>query len=71
MHNVKIDLSTPTSGRIFLDGVELQGVATINLMASAGGKIHRLIVELMPQTVEVTGLADVIRKHAALVPSDA
>jgi hypothetical protein len=71
MHNVKIDLSTPTTGKVYLDGVEVHGVTSISLNARAGGRVHELVLTLMPKTVEVTGLADVTKRHVSLKNPDA
>jgi hypothetical protein len=69
-HKVKILLETPTTGRVFLDDVELQGLVDIRFDARAGGHVHRLQLTLMPKEVEVTGLADVTTQFASLQRGD-
>lgn len=62
---VCIHFTQPGRGHVFIDGVEIKGVMSLQLEAHAGA-IVKVTLTLAPKEVEVTGLADVTQQYARL-----
>lgn len=68
MSQVRIELTGPGRGKVFVDGVELPGVRAIDLSAGID-RANLVILELIPETVEVTALDCEVKKF--MVPLEA
>lgn len=65
MSDVRIEMTAPGFGRVWVDGAEVQGITALKLETSAG--ISKLSLELQPTTIEFSGPADVAQLTKAEV----
>lgn len=65
MSKVQIDLTQPGLARVLVDDVEVHKICAIDIKCRPGG-MNEVVLTLIPETVEVTGLAEVVERHAKL-----
>jgi hypothetical protein len=63
--HVKIDLTQPGRAHVIVDGVEICQITAIDVACRPGG-MNTVTLTLIPDTVEITGVADVVERHAKL-----
>jgi hypothetical protein len=65
MSEVRIVMQSHGRGQVFVNGVELEDVAAVEFCTGVKG-VNRVTVTLIPEEVEITGIADVTQVHAVL-----
>lgn len=63
MSHVRIVMSDHCRGEVFVDGMKLEGVVSVEFHASAAkrGDLNRVLIALAPARVEIEGPAAVIQ----------
>lgn len=64
--HVKIDLEQPGRALVYIDGVQVTNVTALDISCRPGGAT-KVALTILPDTVEITGLADVTERVAKLV----
>jgi hypothetical protein len=63
--NLRIEMKQPGHGRVFLDDIEVKRVRAVKFEASVDN-LNTVVLTLIPDVVEITGVASVQREYIAL-----